>query len=129
MLQKIKVIHEGGHKLNSKYDKDQLRVLICRRIWIPYSIELCFKVAVAYIRINPRSQNSTTLKRKPVFQIFLFNLCQITPNQTTYLLLASIGNFDKGGAWLPRYLDRLEVNMFNGLLSLHILGLKVTKPI
>ena len=58
-----------------------------------------------------------------MFQRFLFNLCQIKPNQTTYLLLASLVNFNKGGAWLPQDSESLDLNAFNRLLSLLIMGL------
>ena len=36
VLQKIKALLEGGQRIRSKYDTEQVQVLICRRIWIPY---------------------------------------------------------------------------------------------
>ena len=59
----------------------------------------------------------------------LFNLCDNTLIRTTYPLLASLVNFNEGGAWLPQYLERLELNVFNQLLSLQLMGLLGPKSI
>ena len=62
-----------------------------------------------FISVYSLSHNITqTLKRNPGFQIFLFNLCEITPTQTTYPILASLGNFNEGDARLPRNSEHLE---------------------
>ena len=75
------------------------------------------------------SQQSTTLKRNPGFQIIVFNLFQIAPTQTTYPPLASLGNFNGGGARFPQDSERPELNMFNLLLILQLMGLLGTKAI
>ena len=48
VLKKFKALSEGVQRLNYKYDTDQGRVIICRRIWILYSIGLRFKVTVNF---------------------------------------------------------------------------------
>ena len=80
---KIKALPEGGQRLNSKNYTDQGRVIICRRVGCLDQLNSASKLLSISIRIKPRSQQSTTLKRKPDFQSVLFNLCQITPIQTT----------------------------------------------
>ena len=79
--------------------------------------------------MKPRSKQSTTLKRKPVFQSGILKLCQITRTQTTYPLLASLDNFKEGGARLLRDSECIDLNVFNRLLSIQIMGLIGTKAI
>ena len=42
-MPKIKALLKGGQQLYSKNATAQGRVLIQRRIWIPYQIKICFK--------------------------------------------------------------------------------------
>ena len=97
--------------------------------WIPYPIELRFKVTddLNYNKASP--QQSMILKINPGFQSVLFNLCYITLTQTIYPLLASLGNFNEVGAQLPRDSERIELNVFNQLLSLQLIGLIGSKAI
>ena len=65
--------------------------------WITYPIEIRSKVTVDLNYNKASPQQSTILKRNMGSQSVPFRFCQITPTQTTYLLLASLVNFNEGG--------------------------------
>ena len=43
--------------------------------------------------------------------------------QSTYTLLSSLGNFNEGGTQFPQESERLELNLYNQILSLQLMGL------
>ena len=68
----------------------------------------------------------------PINQIIRSNffLCPYIPRiQYTYPLLASLGKFNEGGARLTRYSERIELNVFNQLSSVQLMGLLGPKDI
>ena len=118
------VVRDMGIFYHTDYD----RVLIRR--WTGYCTQQKSKIGDRWLKLEwSLVHNNPRLLKESHFQIFLFNLCQITPTQTTYPLLASLGNFNKGGTWLTRDSERLELNTFNRLLSLQLMELLGPKAI
>ena len=57
-------------------------------------------------------------------------MCPYIPQiQSTLPILASLGKCNKGGARLPRDSERIELNVFNQLLSIEIIDLIGPKAI
>ena len=70
--------------------------------------------------------NLLTPKIWPVFQSYHFRFCHFTPKLST---LGLISKSNEGGSRLLRDSERLDLSVFNQLLSPQILGLLGTKAI
>ena len=96
-----------GQKINSQYDINQGRVLICRQNFTVLDRTL----NQGYFRFTLKSasaQQSTVVTEKARSPKRPLKPFDNILTQTTYPILASLGNFNEGGAWLPQYSERLE---------------------